>query len=62
MIPVYVIHLPNPERKKRIAAELDRAGFMDITYVHAKEPFSGFTMNNMRRPRGVRVRAVAWRF
>ena len=53
MIPVYCIHLPNPERKAKIAAELSRAGFTDVTYVHAKEPVQGFTMNNMRRnPRG----------
>jgi hypothetical protein len=53
MIPVYVIHLPNPERKAKIAAELAKAGFTDITYVHAQEPAKDFTCNNMRRnPRG----------
>lgn len=53
MIPVYVIHLPNPERKAKIAAELAKAGFDDIQYVHAKEPMRGFECNNMRRnPRG----------
>jgi hypothetical protein len=53
MIPVIVVHLPNPERKARIAAELERAGFTDVTYVHAAEPVQGFMMSNMRRnPRG----------
>jgi hypothetical protein len=53
MIPVYVIHLPNPERKAKIAAELARVGFTDITYVHAQEPVQTFKMSNMRRnPRG----------
>jgi len=53
MIPVYVIHLPNPERKAKIAAELARVGLTDVTYVHAQEPVNGFTMSNMRRnPRG----------
>jgi hypothetical protein len=49
MIPVYVIHLPNAERKARIAAELERVGFDDVTYIHAKEPYDGFGMSNMRR-------------
>jgi len=53
MIPVYVIHLPNAERKAKIAAELERVGFENVTYVHAREPVQGFTMSNMRRnPRG----------
>lgn len=52
-LPVYVVHLPNAERKARIAAELARVGFNNVTYVHAQEPVAGFTMSNMRRnPRG----------
>ena len=38
MVAVYVIHLPDKERKKHIAAELDKFGFVDITYVHADPP------------------------
>lgn len=53
MIPVYVIHLPDENRKAHISAELAKAGFDNVTYVHAREPFDGFTCNNMRRnPRG----------
>ena len=53
MLPVYVVHLPCPERKAKIAAELARVGFTDITYIHAQEPVQGFNMSNMRRnPRG----------
>lgn len=53
MLPVYVVHLPDPKRKERISAELAKAGFDGITFVAAQEPFKGFTCNNMRRnPRG----------
>jgi len=53
MIPVYVVHLPNEDRKAHISAELARVGFTDITYIHATEPVSDFSANNMRRnPRG----------
>ena len=46
---VYVIHLPNPERKAKISAELEKAGYGDVVFVGAKKPVSGFTMSNMRR-------------
>jgi uncharacterized protein YbdZ (MbtH family) len=49
MIPVYVIHLPNAERKAKIAAELESNGFTESRYVAAQEPANGFTMSNMRR-------------
>jgi len=49
MIPVYVIHLPNAERKAKIAAELARVGFCETTYVYAREPYQGFTASNYRR-------------
>jgi len=53
VIPVYVISLPNAERRIKIHAELRRVGFEHINYVHAVEPVQGFTMSNMRRnPRG----------
>jgi len=49
MIPVFVVHLPNQERREKIAAELAKAGFTDVTYVSAQKPAQGFTMSNMRR-------------
>ena len=53
MIPVYVVHLPNPERKAKIAAELARVGFDNVTYIYAREPYAGYQSSNMRRnPRG----------
>ena len=52
-VRVYVIHLPNQERKAKIAAELAKHGYGDVEYVHAQEPFKGYTASNMRRnPRG----------
>ena len=52
-LATYVIHLPNPERKARITAELAGAGCLKVKFVHAQEPVQGFTMSNMRRnPRG----------
>jgi hypothetical protein len=44
---VYVVHLPNPERRAAMDAELARLG-LEAEYVHAKPP-RGFTMSNMRR-------------
>ena len=53
MIPVYVVHLPNAERKAKIAAELARVGLTKVKYIHAQEPVRGFQCSNMRRnPRG----------
>jgi len=49
MIPVYVISLPNKERREKIHAELARVGFKDVEYVSAKEPVADFTANNFRR-------------
>lgn len=50
---VYVIHLPNQERKAKIAEELNKHGYGDVEYIHAQEPSGSFTMSNMRRnPRG----------
>jgi hypothetical protein len=49
LIPVLVVHLPNVQRKAQISAELDRAGFTDVTFVAAQEPCKTFTMSNMRR-------------
>ena len=46
---VYVIHLPNPERKAKISAELEKAGYGDVVFVGAVPPSKDFTMNNMRR-------------
>jgi len=49
----YVVHLPNAERRAKIAAELAEHGYGDVVFVHAQEPFKGFTASNMRRnPRG----------
>jgi len=48
-VRVYVIHMPNAERKAKIAAELARVGFDDITYIYAASPAKDFTMSNMRR-------------
>ena len=51
--PVYVISLPNEERRQHIAAELARIGMDKVKYVHAPEPVRGFQCSNMRRnPRG----------
>lgn len=53
MIPVYCVHLPNAERKAKIAAELARVGLTKVKYIHAQEPVRGFQCSNMRRnPRG----------
>ena len=50
---VYVIHLPNPDRKAKIEAELAKHGYGDVEYIHAQEPTEGFKASNMRRnPRG----------
>ena len=49
LMRVYCIHLPNPERKEKIAAELAKHGYGDIEYIHAQEPADGFRMSNMRR-------------
>jgi len=46
---VYCIHLPNPERRKKIAKEFERVGITDVQYVYAEPPEPGFTMSNMRR-------------
>jgi hypothetical protein len=46
---VYCIHLPDAERRTRMEAEFARAGVSDVTYVHARQPASGFTLPNMRR-------------
>jgi len=46
---VYVVHLPNPERKAKIAAELEKHGYGDVVYVNASEPYDGFECSNMRR-------------
>ena len=52
-VPVYCISLPNPERRAKIAAELERVGFGKVKYIHAQEPVRGFQCSNMRRnPRG----------
>lgn len=49
---VYVIHLPNAERRGAMDAQLRRLGLC-ATYVHATPPCGAFTMSNMRRaPRG----------
>jgi hypothetical protein len=45
---VYCVHLPNPERRAAMDAELARMGLV-AEYVHAKAPARGFTMSNMRR-------------
>jgi hypothetical protein len=49
MIPVYCISLESLGRREKIAAELAKAGYGDVTYVYAKEPSEGFACNNMRR-------------
>jgi len=50
---VYVVHLPNAERKAKISAELEKHGYGDVVFVAALEPYSGFIASNMRRnPRG----------
>jgi GR25 family glycosyltransferase involved in LPS biosynthesis len=45
---VYVIHLPNPARRRAMEAELARWS-LSATFVHAKPPVGAFTMSNMRR-------------
>jgi hypothetical protein len=44
----YVIHLPDPERRAVMDAELDRMG-LTAEYVHAKPPGRDFWLSNMRR-------------
>ena len=44
----YVVHLPHPERRAMMDAELDRMG-LQAEYVHASPPDRGFSMSNMRR-------------
>lgn len=48
MFDVYVIHLPDAERRTAMDAELARMG-MAAEYVHADPPARGFSMSNMRR-------------
>ena len=48
-VRVYVIHLPDEERKARITAELTKHGYGDVVFCGALEPYKGFISSNMRR-------------
>lgn len=46
---VYVIHLPNPERRAAMEGQLAGVGIRTAQFVYAAPPMPGFTMSNMRR-------------
>jgi hypothetical protein len=46
---VYVVHLPNVERRRHIEEQLAGVGIKDATYVCADKPPANFSVPNMRR-------------
>ena len=46
---VYVIHMPDPDRRMALEQQFRRVGIVGAQYVYANRPKGPFTMSNMRR-------------